>query len=226
MPKDAPNPAAGTSGTPQVDAVCFGLVTPATLVVVDKFPRVNIGAVWQHVTEFISEDAAIVAILLHSWGVRSGLISSTPGNDTRGRRTVRRLRDLGIAGRFRTSSRVSTPVEINISDADGHRTYFWRRDPAVLATLDTADLSLLTGARLLYVDWYDGPHILRPMRQAAGQRTPVFLNFEHGHHDAQILALYAPLAAICQAVTDDAQSATTIVRWPRPSLTLESDWPS
>ena len=31
----------------------------------------------------------------------------------------------------------------------------------MLETLDTADLSLLDGARILYVDWYDGDHIVR-----------------------------------------------------------------
>jgi sugar/nucleoside kinase (ribokinase family) len=74
-----------------------------------------------------------------------------------------------------------------------------------LDTLDTADLSLLKGADLLYVDWYDGDHILRAMDEANRLDIPVFLNFEHGHADPEVLKRYGSRAAICQAVTDAAQ---------------------
>jgi ribokinase len=77
----------------------------------------------------------------------------------------------------------------------------------VLATLDTADLSLLEGARLLYVDWYDGDHILRAMDEAIRLGMPVFLNFEHGHADPELLKRYAGRATVCQAVTDAAQQS-------------------
>ena len=72
----------------------------------------------------------------------------------------------------------------------GARTYFWQRTPQVLDTLDTADLSLLEGARILYVDWYDGDHILRAMDEAMRLGVPVFLNFEHGHADPELLKRY------------------------------------
>jgi len=75
----------------------------------------------------------------------------------------------------------------------------------VLNTLDTADLSLLKGSRLLYVDWYDGDHILRAMDEALRLDLPVFLNFEHGHADPGLLERYGSRATICQAVTDAAQ---------------------
>jgi sugar/nucleoside kinase (ribokinase family) len=75
----------------------------------------------------------------------------------------------------------------------------------VLATLDTADLTLIEGARMLYVDWYDGDHILRAMDEAIRKKVPVFLNFEHGHADPELLMHYAGRAVICQATTDAAQ---------------------
>jgi sugar/nucleoside kinase (ribokinase family) len=75
----------------------------------------------------------------------------------------------------------------------------------VLNTLDTADLSVLEGTRLLYVDWYDGDHIVRAMDEALHLGVPVFLNFEHGHVDPELLKRYGSRAAICQAVTDAAQ---------------------
>ena len=58
---------------------------------------------------------------------------------------------------------------------------------------------------MLYVDWYDGDHILRAMEEANQKEVPVFLNFEHGHADPQLLNRYAGKAIICQAVTDAAQ---------------------
>jgi len=100
---------------------------------------------------------------------------------------------------------VTTPYELIISDADGNRTYFWNRDPEVLKTLDTADLSIMQDAKLVYMDWYDGDHILRPMKEAMRCEVPVFLNFEYGHSDKELLARYASYLAICQATTDDAQ---------------------
>jgi len=96
---------------------------------------------------------------------------------------------------------------VDVSDETGARTYFWERPPEVLDTLDTADLSLLEGARILYVDWYDGDHILRAMDEANRLNMPVFLNFEHGHADPEIVKRYANWATFCQAVTDPAQQS-------------------
>jgi sugar/nucleoside kinase (ribokinase family) len=58
---------------------------------------------------------------------------------------------------------------------------------------------------MIYVDWYDGDHILRAMDEAIRKDVPVFLNFEHGHADPELLKRYAGRAMICQAVTDAAQ---------------------
>jgi sugar/nucleoside kinase (ribokinase family) len=94
---------------------------------------------------------------------------------------------------------------VDVSDRTGHRTYFWQREPRVLDTLATADLSLLRGAKFLYVDWYDGDHILRAMDKARQLGVQVFLNLEHGHHDARLLKEYVSRADIVQASTDAAQ---------------------
>jgi len=185
--------------------VCFGMITPAAILVVDKLPAHNTGALIKSVSEFIFDDAAIVACLLRQWHVPSGLIGTAVGNDARGRSIVRQLRALGVLGKVRVSKNITTPFEVDISDQTGARTYFWQREPHVLDTLDTAALSLLQGARLLYVDWYDGDHILRAMDEAARLHVPVFLNLEHGHQDPGILARYVRRSTICQATTDAAQ---------------------
>lgn len=194
-----------SSARTKAAVVCFGMVVPAIVLAVDEFPEQNTGALVRGAAEFISDDAAIVACLLRGWNVHSGLIGTTLGDDVRGRQVARELRKLGVLGRTRLSKSMSTPYEVNVSDRTGRRTYFWQRPPEILETLDSAPLGLLRGARLLYVDWYDGKHVLRAMDQAARWGVPVFLNFEHAHQDADLRALYAPRTTLCQATTDPAQ---------------------
>ncbi len=186
-------------------AVCFGMITPARVMVVDELPDWNSGAVWTDGAEFVSDDAAIVAGLLAGWGIETELVGSALGDDNAGRRTLSMLTEMGVRGRFRLTPGVETPFEVNISDSTGGRTYYWNRRPELLKTLDDADLSALRDASLLYVDWYDAPHILRAMEEARRLDIPVFLNIEHGHQDASALASLAPYATICQAVTDASQ---------------------
>jgi sugar/nucleoside kinase (ribokinase family) len=192
---------------PQPDVVCFGMITPATVLVVDEFPERNAGVVWRERADFISDDAAIVAVLLRQWGMQTGLIGTALGDDSAGRDVVARLSALGVSGTFLLSDRVETPYEVNISDASGSRTYFWKRDPAILSTLDKADLSMIAGSKLVYADWYDGPHVIRALTEAVRHDVPVFFNFEHGHHDETLLKRYAPLVSVCQATTDATQSS-------------------
>lgn len=187
------------------DVVCFGMIIPALVFVVDEVPEHNTGRLIEAVAEFISDDAAIVACLLRDWKVRSGLIGTALGNDARGRKAARTLGKLGVMGKVRLSKEISTPHEVNVSDRTGHRTYFWQRDPRVLETLETAPLALLQRAKLLYVDWYDGPYILRAIQEANRLNVPVYLNLEHGHTDPELLSLYASRSSICQTVTDAAQ---------------------
>ncbi len=182
------------------------MLTPVAILVVDQLPAHNTGALIKGISEFVFDDAAIVACLLRQWDVPSGLIGTAVGNDARGRSIVRQLKAMGVQGKVRVSNKISTPLEVDVSDQTGARTYFWRRESHVLATLDTADLSLLHGAKMLYVDWYDGDHILRAMDEAIRLHIPVFLNLEHGHQDPELLKRYVQRATVVQAVTDAAQT--------------------
>jgi sugar/nucleoside kinase (ribokinase family) len=181
------------------------MLTPVAILVVDQLPEHNTGALIKAVSEFVFDDAAIVACLLRQWDVQTGMIGTTLGNDARGRDLARKLKTLGVQGKVRFSKHITTPYEVDVSDLTGARTYFWERHPHVLATLDTADLSLLDGAHMLYVDWYDGDHILRAMDEAIRLGVPVLLNLEHGHVEPDKLERYVRRATICQAVTDPAQ---------------------
>jgi sugar/nucleoside kinase (ribokinase family) len=185
--------------------VCFGMIIPAIVMIVDDFPAHNTGALVRQVHELIEDDAAIIACVLRAWKVRSGLIGTALGNDARGRQTARKLKELGVLGKVRLSNSISTPYEVDVSDRSGHRTYFWRREPRVLDTLDTTNLAMLCSAQFLYVDWYDGDHILRAMDEARRLGVQVFLNLEHGHQDPRLLREYVGRAHIVQASTDAAQ---------------------
>ena len=181
------------------------MLTPVEIMVLEKLPKHNTGAIVTDVNEFIFDDAAIVACLLRQWDVSAGMIGTAVGDDQRGHTLEKTLKDWGVQGKVRFTKEYKTPLEVNVSDRKGARTYFWQRTPKILNTLDTADLSLLRGAKIMYADWYDGNHVLRAMDEARRLNVPVFVNLEHGHQDADVLKQYAERATICQAVTDAAQ---------------------
>lgn len=183
----------------------FGMLTPVAIMVVEQLPEHNTGALVKEVSEFVFDDAAIVACLLRQWDVPSAMIGTALGDDARGHLLAQQLKDWGVQGEVRFSKDIRTPWEVDVSDETGARTYFWERPPHVLQTLESADLSLLRGAGLLYIDWYDGDYIVRAMDEARGQGVPVFLNFEHGHSDLDLLKRYGRRVTLCQAVTDAAQ---------------------
>ena len=185
--------------------VGFGMLTPVAIMVVEQLPEHNTGALVKEVSEFVFDDAAIIACLLRQWDLPAAMIGTALGDDPRGHLLAKQLEEWGVQGEVRLSQEIKTPWEVDVSDETGARTYFWQRAPQVLATLDTADLSPVQGARLLYVDWYDGDHIVRAMDEAIRLGVPVFLNFEHGHADPGLLKRYGGRATICQAVTDAAQ---------------------
>jgi len=185
--------------------VGFGMLTDVAILVVEQLPEHNTGALIKDVSDFVFDDAAIIACILRQWDVSAGMIGTAVGDDTRGHNLAQRLKEWGVQGEVRFSPDIKTPLEVDISDRTGARTYFWQREAHVLATLDTADLSLLVGAQMMYVDWYDGDHILRAMDEANRLNVPVFLNLEHAHTDPALLERYAGRASICQAVTDAAQ---------------------
>ena len=185
--------------------VGFGMLTPVEIMVLDKLPKHNTGAIVTEVNEFVFDDAAIVACLLRQWDVSAGMIGTAVGDDVRGHLLAKRLKEWGVQGTVRFTKEYKTPLEVNVSDRKGARTYFWQRTPQILNTLDTANLSLLHGAKIMYADWYDGDHILRAMDEANRLNVPVFVNIEHGHKDGELLKGYAKRATVCQAVTDAAQ---------------------
>ena len=185
--------------------VGFGMLTPVYIMALDKLPKHNTGAIVHEVSEYVYDDAAIIACNLRQWNVPAGMIGTAVGDDLLGHHVSDSLKELGVQGKVRFTKKYKTPLEVNVSDKRGARTFFWQRSDEILSTLDTASLSMIKKSKLLYVDWYDGNHIVRAMEEAKKHNVPVFLNFEHGHKDPALLKKYAGLTTICQVVTDAAQ---------------------
>jgi sugar/nucleoside kinase (ribokinase family) len=188
-----------------IDLVAFGSVVLADLILVDKLPLKNTGTEIKTTAKYLSDDAVIVATLLSQWDMETALICTEIPSDDQGIHIVNLLNDLNIQGEFRLSPYAVKPFEVSISDSSGNRTYYWRRDEALLNSLDTANLNIIKNSKLLYVDWYDGDHILRPVGVANSNDVPVFLNLEYGHQDQSALEKFAKVSTIVQAVTDNQQ---------------------
>lgn len=189
--------------------VGFGMLTPVEIMVLDQLPKHNTGAIVTEVNDFVFDDAAIIACLLRQWDVSSAMIGTAVGDDDRGHALAKKLKEWGVQGQVRFTKEYRTPIEVNVSDRKGARTYFWHRTPQMLNTLDTADLKPIRGAKILYADWYDGEHVIRAMDEANRLDVPVFFNFEHGHKNKDLLKKYAGRVSVCQAVTDAAQLGKT-----------------
>tara|TARA_B100002003_G_scaffold5937_3_gene5393 strand:- start:4039 stop:4977 length:939 start_codon:yes stop_codon:yes gene_type:complete len=186
--------------------VCFGVLSYLQLMVVDQTPVHNAGTPIRQLIDSYGDDAAIVAGMLHQWGQDTKLIPSAVGDDELGRKVAETVARLGVPVQVEVNPDVATVAELSIADPSGARTYFYQRTPELLATLDAANLAPLESAAYLYVDWYDGDHILRPMRAASELGIPVLVNLEDQSANAGLLASLAPYTTACQVSVDNADS--------------------
>ena len=185
------------------DVVCFGFLTYCLLLVVETFPGKNDGAPIQETVESLGDDAAIVASILSRWRVPTTLISSPVGDDYHGSKVIEQLQASGIEVAHRLRQGATTPLEVAIVDATGSRTYFQRREPFAMASLPTPRYTQLGKARMLYVDWYDGPEVLGAMERARFYGVPVFLNLESRYDDNPQLLELLRHTDICQVSLDE-----------------------
>jgi sugar/nucleoside kinase (ribokinase family) len=185
------------------DVICCGFLTHCMLVVVEDFPVQNGGAVIENLVDTVGDDAAIVARTLSGWNVPSTLVSNAVGDDYYGSRVLEKLKNSGLDISQTVSEGVSTPLEIGIVAKAGSRTYFQQREPEVLKSLPVPSDDQLSDARMLYVDWYDGPNILGAMERAHAQAVPVFLNLESRYLDAPDLADLLRFTTVCQVSLDE-----------------------
>ena len=172
---------------PVGDVVCFGFLTYLLLIVVESFPSQNAGASILEAVDSLGDDAAIVACTLSRWEVPAALISSSVGNDYYGERVIEQLRASGLTADQRVIPGQKTPLEVGIVDASGSRTYFQRREPRMLASLEMPSVAELSGARMLYVDLPDeNAAVPRQFGIAGGHGSLQLLELRHDRPVAQI----------------------------------------
>ena len=185
------------------DVVCFGVLSYLQLMVVDQVPVHNSGTKIQRLTDSYGDDAGIVAYMLHQWGQNARFIPSALGDDELGTKVAATVKRLGVPVSVTIRPGVTTVAELSIVDPSGARTYFYQRTSELLVTLDDTSLTLMTDAAYLYVDWYDGGHILRPMKEAFRLGVPVFVNVESQYGNQELLTKLAPYATVCQVSADE-----------------------
>lgn len=184
------------------EVVCFGVLSYLQLIVVDQVPRHNSGTAISRLTDSFGDDAGIVAWMLQQWGQKARFIPSAVGADDLGRKVAETVRRLGVPVEVAVDPGVSTVAELSIADPSGARTYFYQRTPELLATLDSADLTPLENASYLYLDWYDGDHILRAIGEASRFRVPLFVNLEDQYANHELLSKLLPHVTVCQVSVD------------------------
>ena len=185
------------------DVVCFGYLTYCLLLMVADLPPKNGGALVLDTVDTVGDDAAVIGSILSKWGVPTRFISSPVGNDYHGEKVVKHLKAWGVDVEHRVGEGLTTPLEVGIVDASGARTYFQRRDPPAADALTAPSHAQLSGAGMLYVDWYDGPGVLTAMETASSQGAPVFLNLESQYDNCAVLPGLLRHASICQVSMDE-----------------------
>ena len=215
-PDGGRNPAISRSG----DVVCFGFLTYCLLLMVDELPPNNGGALVRDSVDTVGDDAAIVASVLTNWGVPTRPISSPVGNDHYGETVTEHLNSWGVDAEHRVRQGLTTPLEIGIVDAGGGRTYFQRRDYSALAALEAPSSAQLSGAGLLYVDWYDGTSVLAARETAVSLGVPVFLNLESQFGRNPSLSDMVRYATICQVSMDEPGSSGSPIDTVRSLINL------
>ena len=183
--------------------VCFGFLTHCLLLAIDSLPPPNGGALVNEFVETVGDDAVIIASILTHWGVPAKLVTSPTGDDQYGERVEQHLESWGVNSGRRIVEGYETPLEVAILDADGGRTYFQRRAPSAMANLLPPSAAELSGAGLLYVDWYDGPSVAAASATAYSLGVPVFVNLEAQYGAEGCSSELIAHSEICQVSMDE-----------------------
>src|SRR6266550_9407841 len=161
-----------------IDIVCFSYLAAVQTLHVDRYPRADYGAAVLRRESFLAADGAIAAGAAAALGLNSVLLTNSVADDEPGRGLLERLADWGVpAIPGVVADRPETPVSTVVCDRSGSRTWFPYL-PDVVDELSGADLDVLAGARMVYVDCYEvlGSASHRVLRYAVEADIPVLAN--------------------------------------------------
>ncbi|WP_061294119.1 carbohydrate kinase family protein [Herbidospora cretacea] len=197
-----------------VDLACFSYLAAARLLTVDRYPAADTGAEVHDAHQSLAGDGPITAITAASQGLRVTLSGNDVGEDTVGLDLLAQLERYEVRHRISTRPETVTPNLTVITDRIGTRTWFAHLSSAT-ADLLGADLSLLTPARLAYIDCYEiiTDAAVRAIRHVTRSGGPLMLNLggDPIHPAIQKAAVGTDLVAVQTSLPDDeANTAETV----------------
>jgi sugar/nucleoside kinase (ribokinase family) len=152
-----------------LDLACFSYLAAAQVLQVGTYPSANSGTVVDAVAASIAGDGPLTAVIAARTGLQVGLIANRIGHDPAGHQLLASLDSVGIQHTIRPTAGIATPHLTVIADDADTRTWFAALQHAYQDLL-SADLSMLTRAKVAYLDCYQvlTPAAARAAASAAG----------------------------------------------------------
>lgn len=145
----------------------------------------------------------MIALALAQWGVPAHLICNALGNDPAGRAAIQRLQEAGASSTLQLADGYETPIEVDICDLSGTRTWFVEGNQTIWNTICAADRSAIPNAGMVYLDWYARPCATEIAELAKSSGVPLYLNVEYSlaapHTNAELIRH----AAVCQTFVEE-----------------------
>ena len=164
--------------------VCLGPAVSGLALAVERYPSANDGAFVSKTERYLGADAVMIAQALGSWGANVKLITNALGDDDLGRAALAALARSNVHHNLELRTDFETPLELDVCDRAGTRTWFVEQRWDIFNTVNEADLSAIATAGLLYVDWYAAkPAVARALALAHEHNIPVFLNVEFAENN-------------------------------------------
>ena len=174
----------------------------------EKYPAADGGAFIQRKETYVGADSPMVAQTLARWGLPAHLICNALGDDAAGRSAIRQLSEAGVSSTLRLIGDYSTPIEVDVCDLAGTRTWFVDGNQTIWDTICAADRGAIAQAGLVYLDWYVRPCAADVAALVAEHAVPLYLNVEYSlaapHTNAELIRR----AAICQSFVEESASAS------------------
>ena len=183
---------------------CLGFINPGLALAVAQYPPANGGTFVQSKQSYLGSDAVIVAMALAKWGMGAYLLTNALGDDALGRNAKQQLQAAGVKGDLTLLPDVITPLEIDVCDQQGKRTWFVEQVWSLFGSIANADLRPIQQASMLYLDWYAGDEIVeRAFETALAHEVPIYLNVECEAQQPERYAHWIKRATVVQTWIND-----------------------
>ena len=158
---------------------CLGPAVSGLALAVDRYPAANDGAFVSKIERYLGADAPMIAQAIGGWGMPVQLITNALGDDELGNAAVSALNRCNVSHNIVLRKNLTTPLEMDVCDRAGTRTWFVEQRWDIFNTINDADLEGIRTASLLYIDWYAAqPVVARALQIARESNVPVYLNVE------------------------------------------------